>query len=239
MKEEIVTTENITTLKAAFQRLCDQRQDIPRMLLLHGFAGAGKTTATGRIAISSGSVFLRCSPVWTPSGLLDDLSEQLRVTGGRRNQERLRRIVDIFDNSKRALFLDDCDQLFTCNEPLRLFETLRYIHDEANIPMVLAGQERIESKLRRLGEQHMRRFSEFVEFKALSLDDAAEIALTRCEVEVGQDLISHLHREAEGSCGRIVLALNNIEKLGVEQGLSSVSLEVWKQSGRRLFLSKN
>ena len=235
MKSQVVQTENMNSLQTAFARLGDRSQDIPRMGLVFGFAGAGKTTATARTAVSAGALYLRCSPVWTPSGVLDDLAKELRVNTYRRNQATLRAVVDVLDQSRRAVFLDDCDQLFVCNEPLKLFESIRYIHDQANVPLLFVGQETFESKIRRW-EQPQRRISEIIEFKPLSLDDAAAIAQARCEVEVTEDLLAQLHKECDGSCGRIVVGLSAIEKLGRQQEIKRVDLDLWKQSGLRFFL---
>jgi hypothetical protein len=82
----------------------------------------------------------------------------------------------------------------------------------------------------------MRRISEIVEFKPLSLDDTAAIAQARCEVQIAEDLLHHLHSESGGSCGRVVVGLSSIETLGSQRGLSVVDLDVWQQSGRRFFL---
>lgn len=234
MKNAIVNTDNLSQLQSAFDRLSNSVADIPRMAVIHGFAGAGKTTGTGWIAVKHNGIFLRTSPVWTPSALLEALADELRLECGRRNHERLSAIVAVLQQNHRPVFLDDCDQLFLCNDPHKLFEMIRFIHDQSGCPVALVGQERFAAKLARW-EQLARRISENVQFAVLSPEDGRAIADERCEVRVSDDLLADLYQASKGSCGRLVIGLSAIEAYARERGQDGLTLAEWKISDRRYF----
>lgn len=209
--------------------------DIPRMAVIHGFAGAGKTTATGWLAVKHNALFFRSWPVWTPSSLLKEMTDALKLDVGRTNAERLNAIITVLRNSNRPVFFDDCDQLFLCNDPHKLFEIIRLIHDQTDSQVIFVGQEKFAPKLRRW-EQLASRISEHVEFTPLSLKDASAIAVARCEVEVAPDLMGHLHQQSGGRARRVVVGLSAIEAYAQEQGIDRVDLARWQQSDRKFFL---
>ncbi|MGD1939868.1 MAG: AAA family ATPase [Leptolyngbyaceae cyanobacterium] len=238
MKNIIVKTANLTRLKDSYDEITSIVGDDPRMAVLHGFAGAGKTTGVRQLALQHGDLFLRASCTWTPTALLGDLAHELRLECGRSRSHRLRAIKEAMDINPRTLFLDDADQLFNVGsrqQVLVLFETLREIHDEAQMPIFFVGMENFAPRLREW-EQLARRVVDQIEFEPLDLIDAIAIARQRCEVVIADDLIEELHTHSGGSCGRITNGLRAIERYGKQCEIDPVTLSDWKASDRKFYL---
>lgn len=238
MKNITVNTNNLLRLQSAYADIVGIVGDDPRMAICHGFAGAGKTTGIRKLAIEHGDIFLRASCTWTPSALLGDIATELRLECGRSRASRLRGIKEAMDANPRTIFLDDADQLFNVGSKqavLVLFETLREIHDEAQVPIFFVGMENFAARVRQW-EQVARRVVENLEFQPLSIDDAALVARQRCEVAVEPALIELLHEHSGGSCGRITNGLRAIERYGKQLELDPVTLKAWRSSGRKFYL---
>jgi len=66
-----------------------------------------------------------------------------------------------------------------------------------------------------------------VEFSGLEEGDTRIVADTLCEVPVEEDLLKHLHMEAQGKISRIVIGLGQIEKKARVNKLESIGLREW------------
>jgi DNA transposition AAA+ family ATPase len=237
MRHITVPISNVTRLEESFAFVRDNPFNLPRMMLVYGFAGAGKTTATSWLAIQVGAMFLRTSPVWTPSSMLAAIVKELNLFCEKGNEARMEAIVENLIITQRPIFLDDCDQLFNCNQPAKLFEMLRYIHDQANVPMVMVGMDKFSGRIGRW-EQLARRVSEHVEFLPLAEEDVAQIINYCLEVSVEPQLQKLIHHESKGSCGRVLVALSQVEAFAKRRNLGTVTLMQWESSGRTFFADK-
>lgn len=120
--------------------------------VLPGAVGTGKTVALKAQAKDNPQTYyVRSLPNMTASVLLDDLVEATGAVVPRANQytrgtkpERLKAVIKHLQQQKDALLIiDEADRL----NPDAL-EHLRSIRDEANVGILLSGNERIEGMLR-------------------------------------------------------------------------------------------
>jgi DNA transposition AAA+ family ATPase len=237
MQHVVVPTASVTALTDAFGVLNAMAFGVPRIALVYGQAGYGKTTGVSWLSIRQNGVFLTASPVWTPNSMLSSIAREVGREVGRDNQKLMDEIVQALNITRRPLFLDDIDHIFECNQPRKLFETLRYLHDSANIPLFLVGMDRIGHKISRW-EQLSSRVAQEVRFQPLNLEDAEKIAVKCCEVSLAGDLVAELHNKSGGSCRRMIVGLARIEAYAKGQGLKEISLPQWKAANRPLFLEK-
>lgn len=231
MRNTLAVTKNVAALQMAFEALSGRDAGVPGMGLVHGYTGAGKTTAITWLLNRSGGVYARAAATWTPSAMLGRIMQELGADplarGGAAMVEHITRELS---RTQRPLFVDEADYLLG---NLKMLETLRDIHDLSGMPVVLIGMEGIERRLVHR-QQLARRISQWVEFMPSDLEDARILADTVCEVEIEQDLLESLHTEAKGSVGLMVVGLSRIEALAKGNGWKQVSADRW--GDRKLFI---
>lgn len=231
MKNQLAHTKSVLALSAAFEALSGRDAGIPGMGLVHGYTGAGKTTAISWLINKSGGVYARASATWTPSAMLGRIMVELGAEPLHRGGAAMvEHICSELARSRRPLFVDEADYLM---KNLKMLETLRDIHDMSGQPVVLIGMEGIERRIVHRA-QFARRISQWVEFLPSDLEDARTLTDTVCEVDIADDLLEQLHAEAKGSVGLMVVGLSRIEAFAKGNGWKKVDADAW--GTRKLFL---
>lgn len=231
MRNNLAITKNVAALQLAYEALASRDVGIPGMGLVHGYTGAGKTTAISWLLNKTRGVYARAAATWTPSAMLGRLMHELGAEPlARGGAAMVDHIVRALGAEQRPLFIDEADYLV---RDLKMLETLRDIHDLSGQPVILIGMEGIERRLVHR-QQLARRISQWVEFTPSDLEDARTIADTVCEVQIEQDLLATIHAEAKGSVGLMVVGLARIEAYAKANGLKAVDADRW--GGRKLFL---
>lgn len=216
-------------LMLGFEELQHRTAGTPGMGLIHGFTGAGKTTATCWLISHHNAVYVRALALWSAQSMLQVICREIGIDYQGSPSRILPQVIERFALTGRALFVDEADYLF--HNP-RLLETLRDIHDQTLCPVVLIGMEGIDRKILR-HKQLARRISQWIEFKPLDLEDLAKVAAATCPVEVAPDLLALLHRDSKGSVGLAVVGLAQIARVGRGQD-KAVDLDLW--GDREFFL---
>lgn len=234
MKHEMAIVKNVVRLRDAYDTLANRDTGIPGMGLVHGNTGFGKTTAIAYLVNQVNGVYVRAAATWTPNAMLGvimrELGAQPMHNGGAAMVDY---IVQQLALEGRPLFVDEADYLFSYSA--KMIETLRDVHDLSGSPVILVGMEGIERRIVHR-KQLARRISQWVEFLASDLEDARILADTVCEVQIADDLLEHMHADAKGSVGLMVVGMSRIESLAKTNGWRKVDLEKW--GNRQLFLSR-
>jgi DNA transposition AAA+ family ATPase len=226
MRSQLAVVKNLLTFSDSFYSVKDGVSGVPRMMLVHGFTGAGKSTAISWLLNRLGGVgiYVRATSMWTPSSMMRAILTELEVESPKRSsQENLETICNQMVIHNKALFIDEADYLFKSG---KLLDAARDIHDLTDLPVILIGMEGIERKLAH-NKQLDRRITQRVKFASLDLGDASILADAVCEVEVSDDLVESYHIAAKGSIAMCVTALSEIERYGKKAGLRRVTLDNW------------
>lgn len=235
MKNLVVETKNVRRLLTAHSALKEAAHYLPKIGLVHGLAGAGKTTGIAHLNQTEGGCFVRATAVWTPRTMLQAILRELGrddVSGN--NQTKLDEIIRLLAISNLPLFVDEADYLFTRAATL---DILRDIHDQAGVPLFLIGMERISRKVN-ARELVASRVAQEIKFTPLDLEDTRLVADGLSEVRLEDDLLKDLHKKAHGSVRRITVGLSVIETFGKQMRLSSITLADWKSGGHAYFLER-
>ena len=230
MRNKLAITKNVSALALAYEGLATRDFGVPGMCLVHGYSGAGKTTAVTWQVNRTRGVYVRATSQWTPSTMLGCVMREVGAAPLQRRQAMLDHIVDQLAAGQRPLFVDEADYLLKNGDML---EVLRDIHDLSHVPVVLIGMQGIDKRLVHK-PQLARRLSHWVEFLPSDLEDARTLASTICEVEIDDELLARLHAEAKGSIGLMTVGLARIEQLGKANGWKLVSADQW--GDRKLFI---
>ncbi|MCU0918751.1 MAG: ATP-binding protein [Burkholderiaceae bacterium] len=230
MRNKLAFTKGVNDLAMTFDALATRDYGVPGMCLVHGYTGAGKTTAVTWLVNRTRGVYVRATSQWTPSTMLGSIMRELGASPLQRRQAMLDHIVEQITAAQRPLFVDEADYLL---READMLEALRDVHDLTNVPVILVGMQGIERRLVHR-PQLARRLSHWVEFRASDLDDARTLAATVCEVGLDDELLARLHTEAKGSIGLMTVGMARIESLGKANGWTDVSADLW--GDRKLFI---
>lgn len=230
MRNKLAPVKNVAALQAAFEALDTRDSGIPGMGLVHGFTGAGKTTAISWLVNRTKGVYARAYGTWTPHSMLQSIMHELGAAPLQRSAAMIKFIADELAAHRRPLYIDEANYFAA---DTKMLDTLRDIHDVSNSPVILIGHEGTEKRLIHRA-QLARRISQWVEFKPLDLDDADVLATTVCEVKLEADLLEELHRHTKGSIGLMTVGMARIEALAKAQGWTTVDAGTW--NGRPFFL---
>jgi DNA transposition AAA+ family ATPase len=230
MRNKLALTKNVAALQVAFEALVSRDAGVPGMGLVHGYTGAGKTTAVTRLVTRTRGVYVRANSGWTPAAMLARIMFELGAEPLHRRAAMLDFIAASMAQQQRPLFVDECDYLL--KNPAML-DGLRDVHDLSGVPVVLVGMQGIERRLVHK-PQLARRISQWVEFLPSDLEDARTLADTVCEVQLDDDLVARIHAEAKGSIGLMAVGLSRVEALAKANGWHAMTDAHWGR--RKLFL---
>lgn len=232
MKNILAPVKNVAALSAAYEDLANRDSGVPGMGLVYGYTGAGKTTTVCWQMNQCNAIYVRANATWTPSAMLGKVMGELGAEPlFRGGAAMVDFIAQHMAQDGRPLFVDEADYLLS---NLKMLETLRDIHDISGQPVMLVGMDGIQKRITQR-QQLARRISHWVEFKPADLEDAHILARSVCEVKVAEDLLSHLHTEAKGSMGLMVVGLSRIEGRARANGWAEATEELWGNT--KLFLS--
>lgn len=225
MKHVTAMTKNVTRFIQGVQALMERPLGVEGMGLLWGSPGEGKTTSVAYVADQTDAVYVRALSCWTVTTMLGDICKELGFARDKRMQRRsdmIEWINDQLKDSPRPIFIDEADYLFA--QP-GMVDALRDIYDTSRSPVILIGMEDMGRKAQ-ANERLARRITQWVEFNGVDLDDARIVAETCCDVEIAPDLLAHIHQEARGNIGRMVIALSRVERWAKGR-LTIVTREQW------------
>lgn len=232
MRNKLARVKNVTHFASAYKALEKRDSGIPGMGLVYGFTGSGKSTTVAWIVNQCYGIYVRATSLWTPSAMMSAILTELGIAPLHGCAKMLAVTTECITKNSRPLFVDEADYLLG---NLRMLEALRDIHDLTGVPVVLIGMAGIERKLVHR-KQLSRRISQWIEFQPCDLEDTELLAETVCEVKVHEDLLSRLHKEANGSIGLMTVGLSRIEAYAKTQRWHAINAEQWRD--QPFFLKK-
>lgn len=165
--------------------------------VIHGPAGLGKTKSLEEYSkINSQTRLITAFPGMSQRDLLDEILDSLRkqVKGGKGKMQRA--IVEELEGSEILLMFDEAQHF-----SLKVFETIRYIHDRTRIGMVFAGNDDVIGRM--LGRKNIsydQLFSRVAIRRRLSLNvlktDVEEF-LRSAGFEYSRNILQFLCRKAQ------------------------------------------
>ncbi len=111
MRHKLVKVKNIISLSSAFQESKDSALAVPRMGLLYGFTGIGKTTATAWLVNKENGIYVRATSVWSPSAMLQEILLELSIDPPSLPAKMLTAVKEQMKLRRRPLFIDEADYL--------------------------------------------------------------------------------------------------------------------------------
>ena len=221
MKRIFVRTQNVKSFIGLVENLLNKPQNIPKMGLVYGEPGLGKSQTALWLSAKYDGIYLRCSNLMTGRWLLEELVKELDEIPRYLTSDNFNTCVKKLKENPQIIIIDEIDYLINDK---RSIETLRDIHDETNCPIIFVGMGLAHKKIERF--KHLfDRFSEIVKFETFSIADLKEIIEQLSEVPVTAEAIEIIHKKYN-RFRQIIQLINKLEIIAKENNLTEITNEI-------------
>ena len=217
MKKIFVRTKNVKGFMNLIYNLKNKPENISKIGLIYGEAGLGKTKTALYLAIQNDAIYIRATNSMTPKWLLEELAGELDEIPRFYTADIFRQCVNTLKSKPQMIIVDEIDYLLA---DFRAIESLRDLHDETGVPIVLVGMKLAKHKLKK--HTHLfDRISEIYRFDEFDFQDVKQIVKELSEVEIQDSAVRVIHQKAT-RFRQIVQIIDKLEKAASANALTSI-----------------
>lgn len=217
MKKIFVRTKNVKGFMNLIYSLKNKSENISKIGLIYGEAGLGKTKTALYLAIQHDAIYIRSTNSMTPKWLLEELAGELDEIPRFYTADIFKQCVNALKLKPQMIIVDEIDYLLT---DFRTIETLRDLHDETGVQIILVGMKLAKHKLKK--HTHLfDRISEIYRFEEFDFQDVKQIVTELTEVEIQDSAIRIIHQKAT-RFRQIVQIIDKLEKAVSANSLTTI-----------------
>lgn len=221
MKPKFVLTKNVKGFINLIHNLKNKPDNISKIGLVYGNAGLGKTKTALYLSIKFDTIYIRATNKMTTKWLLEEIAKELDEIPRFYTADIFRQCVNALKTNSKIIIVDEVDYLL---KDFRTIETLRDLHDETGVPIILVGMQLAKHKLKK--HNHLfDRISEIYNFTEFEYSDIKQIAEEISEVDITKEAVRIIHNKAK-SFRKIVEMIDTFEKVGQANGLTQIDEKV-------------
>lgn len=216
MKTTFIKTKNVKRFVALMDELQKLPSNIPKLALVFGEHGLGKSQAIQWWADKNDSVYVRANRGMTSRWLLSEIAEELGENPYWHTQETFELIESHLQQNPKIIIIDEIDYL----TEKHTIETLRDLHDRTGCPIVLVGMGAVDKKLSRY--PHLcDRIYKTLKFEQFHKEDITNILNELCDLKFTDDAIEYIATRTN-QFRQLVKLINKIEKLSQTNGFDEI-----------------
>ena len=224
MNKIFVKTQNVKNFIGLVENLINKPQNIPKMGLVYGEPGLGKSQTALWLACKYDGIYLRASNLMTGRWLLEEMVKELDEIPRFLTSDNFNIVVKKLKQNPQVIFIDEIDYLMNTYKTI---ETLRDIHDETDCPKILIGMGLPHRKLERY--KHLNdRFSEIIKFETFGVNDLSQIINQLSEIPFTPDTIEYILSKYN-RFRQIVQLINQMETFAKDNNLTEITKEIMEQ----------
>ena len=156
--------------------------------------------------------------------MLEEIAKELDEIPRFYTADIFRQCVNALKLNPQMIIVDEIDYLLS---DFRTIETLRDLHDETGVPIVLVGMQLAKHKLKK--HTHLfDRISEIYNFTEFEYSDIKQITEEISEVEITKDAVHLIHNKAK-SFRQIVNTIDAFEKVAQANSLTQIDENIAKE----------
>lgn len=221
MKSKFVLTKNVKSFINLIHNLKNKSDNISKIGLVYGNAGLGKTKTAIYLSIQFNTIYIRATNKMTTKWLLEEIAKEIDEIPRFYTADIFRQCVNALKTSPQMIIIDEIDYLLA---DFKAIETLRDLHDETGVPIILVGMLLAKHKLKK--HNHLfDRISEIYNFTEFEYLDIKQITEEISEVEITKDVVHMIHNKAK-SFRQIVNTIDAFEKMAQANGLTQIDEKV-------------
>ena len=224
MKKIFVKTQNVKNFIGLVENLINKPKNIPKMGLVYGEPGLGKSQTALWLACKYDGIYLRASNLMTGRWLLEEIVKELDEIPRFLSSDNFNVVVKKLKQNPQIIFIDEIDYLMNNYKSI---ETLRDIHDETGCSIIFIGMGLAHRKLERYKHLYDR-FSEVLKFEIFGVNDLSQIFNQLSEVTFTPDAIEYIHSKFN-RFRQIVQLINQIETFAKDNNLTEITKEIMEQ----------
>lgn len=218
----VAPLKNVQLFMKLAETLINRNPNLPGLGVFYGFSGLGKTVAANFVRNTYQAHLVEVRDYWTKKAFVENLLNALHVPSPRGTVPKMMQqaIHILGGDPSRILIIDEADKLVDKN----MIDLVRDIHEEAQIPIILTGEELLPQKLESSERTH-NRVLEWVMAELCDLADAKSLANIYVGEDVIQDdLLEAIIEKAQGRTRRVVTSINSVETQIRNEGLQEIGL---------------
>ena len=224
MKKIFVKTNNVKNFIGLVENLINKPKNIPKMGLVYGEPGLGKSQTALWLACKYNGIYLRASNLMTGRWLLEEIVNELGEIPRFLTSDNFNIVVKKLKQNPQIIFIDEIDYLMN---NYKTIETLRDIHDETGCPIIFVGMGLAHRKLERYKHLYDR-FSEILKFETFGVNDLSQIIGQLSEITFTLDTVEYIHVKYN-RFRQIVQLINQIETIAKDNNFTEITKEISEQ----------
>ena len=224
MNKIFVKTTNVKNFIGLVENLINKPKNIPKMGLIYGEPGLGKSQTALWLACKYDGIYLRASNLITGRWLLEEIVKELDEIPRFLSSDNYNLVVKKLKQNPQIIFIDEIDYLMNNYKSI---ETLRDIHDETGCPIIFIGMGLAHRKLERYKHLYDR-FSEILKFESFRVNDLSQIIGQLSELPFTPDSIEYIHTKYN-RFRQIVQLINQMETFAKDNNLTEITKEIMEQ----------
>lgn len=221
MYRKLVKTNNVKNFIGLVENLQNKPKNIPKMGLIYGEPGLGKSQTALWLACKYDAIYLRATNLMTGRWLLEELVNEMDEIPRYLTSDNFNLVVKKLKKNSQLIIIDEIDYLMN---NLKTIEILRDIHDETDCPIVFTGMGLAHRKLERYKHLYDR-FSEIVKFETFEVSDLKQIFDELSEVTITADAIEYIHKKYN-RFRQIIQLINQLETVAKENDFTEITKEI-------------
>lgn len=224
MNKIFVKTQNVKNFIGLIENLINKPKNIPKMGLVYGDPGLGKSQTALWLSCKYDGIYLRASNLMTGRWLLEEMVKEIDEIPRFLTSDNFNIVIKKLKQNPQVIFIDEVDYLMN---NYKTIETLRDIHDETGCPIIFIGMGLAHRKLERYKHLYDR-FSEILKFEIFGVNDLSQIINQLSEVTFTPDAIEYIHSKYN-RFRQIVQLINQMETFAKDNNLAEINMEVISQ----------
>lgn len=136
MKRNFIKTTNVKNFIGLVENLLNKPKNIPKMGLIYGEPGLGKSQTALWLACKYDAIYLRATNLMTGRWLLEEVAKEMDEIPRYLTSDNFNLIVQKLKQKPQLIIVDEIDYLMN---NLKTIEILRDIHDETDCPIIFVG----------------------------------------------------------------------------------------------------
>ena len=224
MNKIFVKTQNVKNFIGLVENMINKPKNIPKMGLVYGEPGLGKSKTALWLACKYDGIYLRASNLMTGRWLLEEMVKELDGIPRFLTSDNFNIVVKKLKQNPQIIFIDEIDYLMNNYKSI---ETLRDIHDETDCPIIFIGMGLAHRKLERYKHLYDR-FSEILKFEIFGINDLSQIFGQLSEIPFTLDAIEYIHSKYN-RFRQIVQLINQMEIFAKDNNLTEITKEIMEQ----------
>lgn len=224
MKKIFIKTRNVRNFIGLVEALKSKPKNIPKMGLIYGEPGLGKSQTALWLACKYDGIYIRASNLMTSRWLVEEIVREMDELPRYLTSDNFNVVINKLIQKPKIIFVDEIDYLMNNYKSV---ETLRDIHDKTDCPIIFVGMGLALRKLERYKHLYDR-FSEIVKFETFEIEDLSQIFSQLSEISFTPDSIEYIHKKYN-RFRQIVQLISKLESFAKENNLEEITKEVMEQ----------